>query len=234
MHLLTPGLDGGWGWVWSNPCGHLTVYAWRDIMRWRLLPLSLTASHTNTHANTSISSLALSLSLLPSPSSLSPTCTEVCVQTDCSKMAAAEPTGLCCAACPPPTPSHSTHLLGRALGVRAQAKKERCMCRVWIHASHRRGGDAMNPHWVLSDQPSRVAGEGLAVGSFQIAAHICLLGCKHICAVCKISGGGVFSDCSFCLEWDFVFFVRFFKPPKDQTSRLLSICSSHTEICLRL
>lgn len=40
--------------------------------------------------------LALAVSIL----SLFPTCTEVCVQTDCSKMAAAEPTGFSCAACP--------------------------------------------------------------------------------------------------------------------------------------
>lgn len=81
-----------------------------DVFSLSLSSPSLSASHS--HMQTVILSLpsqSLTLAVSFPPLSLSfspPLCAEVCVQTDCSKMAAAEPAGFCCAACPPLHPLH--------------------------------------------------------------------------------------------------------------------------------
>lgn len=150
----------GSSWVRSNPCGQqlLIVYAWADTIRWRLLPLSASYTHTymQTHFISPLSrSLPLSVSLPSLSLSLYPTCTEVCVQTDCTKMAAAQPTGFCCVACSPFSPRRNARV---ALGAKKGHRRRKGVCPVWIHASHRRGQDAMNPHGVPS--PAGCQGRG--------------------------------------------------------------------------
>lgn len=81
---------------------------------------SLSASHTHTSTHRHFSTLSHSRSLHPvSP----PTYTEVCVQTDYSKMAAVQPTGFSCAAC-------CSAKRQEQCSLKAQATKERCMC--WV------------------------------------------------------------------------------------------------------
>ena len=82
------------------------------------------------------------------------------------------------------------------------ATKERCVCfgSGFMHLTAEVG----MPRVVSSDRPSRVAGEGLA----QIAAHVCLLCCKHTCAVFNREVGIKFSDSSFNLEQELVSLVQ--------------------------
>lgn len=123
------------------------VYAWLSITRGAALSspsVSYTYSHTHMHANTfyfiPLSSLySLCLSNLSTPLALR--C--VCRQT-VPKWLPLSPL-VCVVWLVPPS------LLDWTLGAKTGHRRRKvCVHRVWIHASHRRGQDDMNPHWVPS------------------------------------------------------------------------------------